>query len=865
MARDLMTCSEFALRLEAGLDDEGLRHLSGCARCRLRRDAFEAEEAVLRRALRPVPAQDVPAGLEARLLSALPRGTRRGRARIAFVGAAAAAALLVAYLSLRDVAPSVTPSPVATSVAAAAEPIRFDADTRRLSLADGSEMRLSPGSDAEFEPVPGTRGRLRLRQGDIFALATPGDEPLLLEAPGLRARTSDARFLATTRAADSSDGAEPSSAVAAARVYVLAGDVAVEEGAAPVFAAQNRPSCPRDAQPALSCRACHDAPGRLAAEFSGLLLPESRRTAPASAIPEGSDAGTPAGAAGAVSGRVLDVHGNVVAGAFVRLRRAGSGTLSVKTDEAGRFSLGDVEPGACEVAATAPLYLDGSVTAEIAAGESLDLGVIALREERRLSGRVVDRNGAPVAGARVHARPEGAEPAVADPRTTILGSIPAFGHLVEPDGDPQKAIEMTRLRLGAADKLLLDIRSMAPTDPLGGAIPDAVALRAERFDVEVQTQFRLGWSKDSTLVVADLRGGRGTETGEDGTFEIPGLGDGTYTLTAAYPGWIGFGEPVTAAGGESGLEIVLTPGGEVRGTVYGPDGAPLAGARVNDSVTDEDGKYRIAGLKGGAVDLFAGPGGPNRIVFVRYESRGSAPVPELSSLQLDAATRHGIVIGKNGRITVTPDSTPDGERPGIAVRRDVIVTEGAVLDGVDFHLPSARVIDGFVVDDDGVPVAGAAVEFRPSADILYFPSARHAVSNDAGYFRMESVYDVPGAVVAAAAGHFESEPIDAGPDAFVAGLRAVVARAAGIRGEVAAPATLTLSFLGGGGGEEAVSHRIEPRSAESGEFRIESLRPGRYAVRGASDAGATADLGVIVLEPGGTADLGDLSPALGLR
>jgi hypothetical protein len=443
-------------------------------------------------------------------------------------------------------------------------------------------------------------------------------------------------------------------------------------------------------------------------------------------------------------------------------------------------------------------------------------------------------------------------------------SFAAFDRLVDCDAEALDGRVMTQLKIGSAEKLLVTMRTaMGPDEIAAPAAARRVQVTAKRIDLDLETRFRLGWSNDSTLVVADLQGGRGTETDEDGRFEIVGLGDGPYVVAASFPSWILAGDPPSVPGGTSGLELVLAPGGEIRGTVYGPDGLPVAGARVNDAVTDAEGRYRITGLAPGEVDVFAGPGGPSRILFLRYAEAGRLDLPDLASVQLDGDTRHGITI-RDDQITVTPDATPDASRPGIAVRRGLFVNEGQVLEGIDLHLPPARVVDGFVLDDVGAPVADASVEFRASEEVPYFPANRQATTGPDGFFSMQGVYDVAASVVASAGGHFESAPVDAGPESAVKGLRLQLTRAAAVRGEVAGEATLVFEPLDAPD-SEVVSRPIAPASEESATFRVGELRPGRYLVRASAGAEDPVELGVVDLAPGETLDLGDISFSLGLR
>jgi len=824
---------EIAFEEKGGLDARLRDHVRTCGRCRGRVASLLIEEAALRRALRPAPAPD---GLEARIVAALPRSRARALRRPAraawAVAAAAAAAIIAAVLATRPRPEEVFPlRPAAPSSA-----LRFDADARRLSLPDGSELSLSLGSDADFEPVPGTRGRVRLRQGELFALANPGTAPLLLEAPGLRARTNAARFVAAAEpiAMNRKETTEMNApaATAAALLYVLSGSVAVEDGKPPVVARALDPECPRSGAPEFSCRSCHGANSELKPELLALKVRDV-------AIRVSADAPR-----GAIRGRVLDARGQPLEGASVRVRRTGAASWAVATDATGRFEVDGIEAGESVVSVSAPGFLEsGETVASVAAGDTADVPPVTLEPERRISGRVVDRGGAPIAGAAVSVAPMLSPVRAGAALPSALGRVESLGI------DPHRA-QRARFRV------------LCPEEAGPHVTITAASLRIDSKDA-VEFSFPFA----DTLLVADRHAFPGGRTDEDGRFDLGGVGDGPYFVMASSPGYVPAGDPISVSGGATDVVVVMAKGGEIRGTVFGPDGRPYAGARVNDAVTDADGSYRLLGLPAGEIDLFAGPADTNRILFVRYAA-GSASLRgfELAEVKLHDAVRQSVQL-RDGRIDVSPDETPETERPGIAVRRGIVASEGAVIPGIDFRLPVARVADGFVVDETGAPIGSARVRFEPGEEIRYFPASREAETDESGYFRMAGIYDVEGAVSAESPGHLPGEPVDAGPRSVVTGLRVVLPRGGELYG-VASPGTrLVLADAEpGGGGGRRLNYPLEPEGEGPGEFRVRGVPPGRFSVSLEGEAGADGvDLGVFVIDPGARIDLGDLSLLLGPR
>jgi hypothetical protein len=82
-----------------------------------------------------------------------------------------------------------------------------------------------------------------------------------------------------------------------------------------------------------------------------------------------------------------------------------------------------------------------------------------------------------------------------------------------------------------------------------------------------------------TAAGATAMGGNMSQTLPDGSFNVEGLGDGTYTVVATSPmGLFAVRPGVTA--GQTGLTVTLRPGARIQAQVRGPDGAPAEGAFV---------------------------------------------------------------------------------------------------------------------------------------------------------------------------------------------------------------------------------------------------------------------------------------------
>lgn len=155
----------------------------------------------------------------------------------------------------------------------------------------------------------------------------------------------------------------------------------------------------------------------------------------------------------------------------------------------------------------------------------------------------------------------------------------------------------------------------------------------------------------------------GVETKRDGTFSLPTIASGTWRLTATH----GTHAPTTSApisvdgkNEKRGVELVLTPGATIEGSVQDASGAPIASADVRvvvrgstfwraqrQAFTGADGTFAIAGLPRRAVDVVAAHAtGSSAIVPIDLAAK---PVQELV-LKLDVTGAiEGTVVDSSGQ------------------------------------------------------------------------------------------------------------------------------------------------------------------------------------------------------------------------
>ena len=417
-----------------------------------------------------------------------------------------------------------------------------------------------------------------------------------------------------------------------------------------------------------------------------------------------------------IAGTVVDPDGAPVPGAEVAKELEGTEVFEAMqgrgdwpvatTDEAGGFVLEGLAPGAGSVVAKRDGFASSEAVAyELDEGEQSTGLVLRLRNGGAISGEVYGPDGDRAAGCVVILQMPTMEErrflntgadGTFDERGLTPGAwqVQAFPGIDALQGDDGGTVDQGTL-LAALKMKTVQLADEAAEHVVLGAPP------AE--PVRVHGRVTLAGDPVADAVVSFVpAGGEGMEflkidtASSDGAYDIRLDQPGDYLVTIQSAGAtlqqnsVEFRRKVPS-GEEHELDFEM-PLGRITGRVRGPDGDPLAGARVtlnmegglvfgtvfggqyNETATDEDGDYEILFVRPGSYSVAAG---------------GSL----LGGLFGD---RQGM-----GRVVTTVD-----------------VDEGEWVRGVDFRLEEPGSLEGTVRDAAGKPVSGAAIFVRDEAGRL---------------------------------------------------------------------------------------------------------------------------------------------------
>ncbi|MCW5801101.1 MAG: carboxypeptidase regulatory-like domain-containing protein [Deltaproteobacteria bacterium] len=450
-----------------------------------------------------------------------------------------------------------------------------------------------------------------------------------------------------------------------------------------------------------------------------------------------------------------------IANAAVRIAPDEGEVILVRTGADGVARAERLEPGECEVSASAPDRLPAGVREQkLVAGQQTKVALVLRAGGRSLSGTVTDVSGGAVAGARIDAAALDAQirpgAAVASTTTGADGKYAmtvAEGHLLVAARSADYAPQTRYVEVGAsgatADFALVPggviegiVRDDRTKQPVPGAIVSA--------------------RRDAGQMMLAEGGGRMATAGPDGKFRLTGLRPGAYDLDAREdrrhtksPTIVGLG----VAENVTDVEILIGVGPVVRGKVVDEKDAPVAGARLmafgdggggsTDAKSDANGAFEVTGLPPGKYELnahgdthvHARPGAAIELkdadidgVIVRVQTgvrlKGHVEPRQVAEVTFDPERLEGMmqmglialvapaVTDGSGEFTIGPlmpmKGTVSARSNDSGERGEAAVDVRPGMPEVVVKLAPGGSIAGRVVDGEGKPVAGVTVAANPA-------------------------------------------------------------------------------------------------------------------------------------------------------
>ena len=314
-----------------------------------------------------------------------------------------------------------------------------------------------------------------------------------------------------------------------------------------------------------------------------------------------------------LAGRVVDAAGRPVPGAQVRARSDDADTaepaLSATADQAGAFRLNALPPGQlvlqAEAAGHAP---SASVVVTLSEpGAARQDVVLRLAAPATLHGRVVDERGAAIAGAVVRALRPMSQVVLPQATTDAQGG---FALALGP-GPVDLAAEAPGFAPGRVSGIEVPASDLAIALVPGGTITGVVTGRGAplaHFTMHVIRHEAHG-SGASDFWTHGMR-----VVSLEGSYRMAELVPGRYSVTASAPGLapVEQGGVMVAPGSETRVDLALTPGASLVGTVRDARSrGPVAGAAVRLSTgsdtamtyTDDAGQFTISDIAPGRRSL----------------------------------------------------------------------------------------------------------------------------------------------------------------------------------------------------------------------------------------------------------------------
>jgi protocatechuate 3,4-dioxygenase beta subunit len=490
---------------------------------------------------------------------------------------------------------------------------------------------------------------------------------------------------------------------------------------------------------------------------------------------------------GRIVGSVIDEDKRPVSGARVNAQqvtresgfmgmgamRGGQGNLAPYSAPDGRFVLRTEADADMQVEAAKRGYPAAkSATLRVAPGERKAGVVLTIPRGQTVTGKVVDQNGKPVAGASVAANEAASGDTGAVMRRVVMGAMRDRGDdLVQTGADGTFTI---RLKEGSYD-FGFKRDGFAPKTVRSQAVTSATKPIEVTLEPSVEIAGRVtrgGVGIEGVLINAIGESMSSTTSGFDGSFRLTDLAPGQLMLNATkFDEFIQLVRPVTAPATDVLLEI--PPGGRISGRVTDKStGSPVTAFQAGVSAprggggmmimmppsmrsfSNDDGTFTLENVPTGQTQLVVSAPGytTGRVSNLTIEEgktladitvtldtgvklSGHVTGPDGSALA-GVSVRQDMVAGRTMRIggpaaegSATTDSNGDytiealeaGEKTFVFQRGGYLQTSKTVtLSGKESHLDAqlsaGTRVSGLVVTEGGAPVADVGVRASSASD-----------------------------------------------------------------------------------------------------------------------------------------------------
>jgi large repetitive protein len=491
-------------------------------------------------------------------------------------------------------------------------------------------------------------------------------------------------------------------------------------------------------------------------------------------------------AGGRITGRVVDKSTRRPITSFqagVSTSRGGGGMtimmppmLKAFTNEDGTFVLENVKPGPTQVMAMAPGYTTGRApNVEVEDGKTVTDIEVPLEAGAKLTGKVTDSNGAPVAGVSV--RPEMGGP---NQRVMRFDAVDTSA-VTDPNG------EYTIESLEPGEKSFVFGRSGFVTENRTVTLASG---KDTKLDVTMGSGLRIGGQvvteggapvPEATVRASSAAGGgREAHTDAAGNFQLEGLAPGHYTFSASKAGLAtGTVRDVDIAVNNN-VRITMKSGATITGRVIGLAPNEMEQTTVmassqgggTSAPVDAAGNFRLEGAPSGTVRvsartgaMFGGTGrtavpktvqvdaGGSAQVDIEFKSetvirgrvtRNNQPVPNAGVAfmprQGKAQTNANTTADASGRYEISGlEDGPYNVQVMDLERMTPFSTQYEVRGSGNFDIDVRTAsLRGRVVDaSTGSPLSDANIDVRPKGSDAGFLASRGAMTDSNGNFVVE--------------------------------------------------------------------------------------------------------------------------------